>query len=130
MSAEVRAKPVLSTEIEQFSRDLAEAGITRGMVVAFAANQPALPNAEVLEQIAQERGVLMTTVSNIRDMLLSAFAWNTQPLPEVLAEFPGRVSARLQDIDADIATIRRWEELMQVETDSTPPMSSELRLFS
>jgi SacI restriction endonuclease len=119
VSAEVRAKPVPRTEVEQFARALAEARITRGIVVALAANQPALPVAELVEQLARQRGVLLTIITSLDDLLFTAFAWSPKPLPEVLAEFPRRVSERLGGIDADATTIRRWEELVQPETATT-----------
>ena len=130
-SAEVRAKPVPVTEIRQFARDLAEAGITRGMIVALAPNQQPLSISEIVDGIAQEHGVLMTIVDNVRELLLSAFAWSARPLSEVLAEFPRRVSDRLQGIAADPATIDRWAELvLPVASEDDATMSGTLELWA
>lgn len=111
--AEVRAKPVVATEIAQFARALAESGITRGLVVALAPNQPMLAIAEIVDEIARERGVLITVTESVDDLLLSSFAWSTKPLSDLLSEFPLRVSERLQGINAEAATIREWAELVQ-----------------
>ncbi|MGH7965819.1 MAG: restriction endonuclease, SacI family [Candidatus Binatia bacterium] len=129
VSAEVRAKPIPRTEVEQFARALAEAGITRGMIIALAPNQPDFAASELVEQLARERGVLMTITTSIYDLLLTAFAWSPKPLPEVLAEFPRRVSERLRGIDAEARTVRRWEDLVQTETVPAQSTTDLLGLF-
>ncbi len=113
VSAEVRTKAMPATEIEQFARVLADAGITRAMAVVLAANQPDLPYIELAERLATDHGVLVTVIDNVDDLLLTAFAWSTTPLPQVLVEFPERVSVQLRDIDATHATIQRWAELVE-----------------
>ena len=129
VSAEVRAKPVPRTEIEQFARALAESGITRGIVVALAANQPALPITELMEQVARERGVLLTITTSVDGLLFAAFAWSPKPLPEVLADFPRKVSERLRGIDVEATTVRRWEELVQPDGSQNNQQPALSRTF-
>lgn len=117
VSAEVRAKAMSSTEVEQLARALARAGITRAMAVALASDQPKLPHVEIAERLATEYGVLTTIIDSVDDLLLNAFAWSTKPLPDVLAEFPGRVVARLQSIDADRSTVERWVKIIRASED-------------
>ena len=130
LSAEVRAKPIPQTEIEQFARDLAEASINRGMVVALSPNQEELPYAAIAEHVARDRGVLLTCIVRVDDLLLTAFAWSPKPLSEVLGEFPNRVSERLRGIDADRATVQRWEELVQFEPEEAQPDHFSVALFA
>lgn len=115
LSAEVRAKPMPATEIEQFARVLAQAGVTRSMAVVLAPNQPKLPYSDIAERLATELGVLTTVIDNVDDLLLTAFAWSPKPLPEVLAAFPDRVAQRLRSIDANRATVERWMALIRGE---------------
>lgn len=112
VSAEVRTKPMPVTEIEQLANVLARAGITRGMAVVLAPSQPKLSYAELAAHVATAHGVMVTVIDNVDDLLLTAFAWNTKSLPEVLNVFPERVSAQLGSVGAEHATIERWAELV------------------
>jgi hypothetical protein len=111
LSAEVRAKPMPATEIEQFAHSLAEAGITRAMAVVLAANQPRIAS-ELTERLAMDYGVLTTVIDNVDDLLLTAFTWSTRNLRDVLNEFPERVSERLRSIAVEKSTLERWSTLL------------------
>lgn len=118
VSAEVKDKPISPGEIEQFVAALAVAEIARGMVVAIASSQPRFDYSMLVDRMSQERGVLLTVLVSVEDLLLTAFAWSPMPLPEVLAQFPEAASKRLQDIEVEQSTLRQWAELVSPAADT------------
>lgn len=113
LAAEVRAKPMSISEVMRFSRSIADAGISRGMVVAMAPSQSPLPRSEVRTQALREHGVFISVVESAEELLLGALAWSSRPLGSLLEGFPELMARRLEEIEVAPASTRRWAELCQ-----------------
>lgn len=111
LSAEVRQKPVLDTDIHQFAASLASAKIQRGMVAALAPGQPTLPRDGLVRAAWSHHQVLMTILFGTAEVLLGAFLWGSRPLDEQLLSFPARMLERLDELEVSDQGQRAWVNL-------------------
>ena len=72
-------------------------------------------DAEVLRlsrEAWKETGVFVTVYTQFSDILLDALAWSRRPLPQLLAEFPKDVVARLTQLEVKTSSMALWGELV------------------
>jgi SacI restriction endonuclease len=111
LSAEVRQKPVLDTEILQFAATLNSAGIRRGMVAALAPGQPSLPRDDLLRAAWTQSEVLLTLLCGPSEVLLGALLWGGRRLEDQLFHFPVRMLERLDELEVSHLGQQSWADL-------------------
>jgi hypothetical protein len=110
VAVEVRAKPITYSDAVHFVRSVAAAGFPHAMIAGLEG-----VDAEVLrlsEEVWQETGVFVTVYTEFADILLDALAWSRRPLPQLLAEFPKNVVARLIQLEVKTSSMALWGELV------------------
>ena len=114
-SAEVRTKTITVQEIEQFAGALTKSEISRGMIVALSPRQIRLETGRISASVARDFGVLLSVFDSIEELIVTAFAWSSRSLTELLLDFPSSVGHRLRAVDASATTIERWVSLLGFE---------------
>ena len=110
VAVEVRAKPITYSDAVHFVRSVAAAGFPHAMIAGLEG-----VDAEVLrlsEEVWQETGVFVTVYTQFSNILLDALAWSRRPLPQLLAEFPKDVVARLIQLEVKTSSMALWGELV------------------
>lgn len=111
LAVEVRAKPVKASEVRRFTHAVAEEKVAHCMVLAFSPDQPPLTGTGLEAEALEDLGILLDIYESPAMLLRLGLSWSTRPLPEVLADFPGRMKERLTEIEVRTSTIERWAEL-------------------
>jgi SacI restriction endonuclease len=113
LSAEAKQKVVTDATITQFVARVATANIARAIYAALSTKQPLL-DANALERAALERhGVLLTVLTNPRELLRAAFLWTSLSLETALAEFPGLLAKRLVDFGCATSSGEEWAAMVK-----------------
>jgi hypothetical protein len=112
LAVEVRAKSVPSTEVEGFVDACRLANIDRAfMVVLWPAHQ-VLPAPTLRQKALTERGVLLTIIEKVEDLLLDVFGWCDLDLADALRIFSAAVLDRLKEIEVPDESLARWVTLI------------------
>jgi hypothetical protein len=110
LSAEVKQKPVADHQVLGFVDALRSAGISHGMYVAIAPDQPAL-HWDALVLKAAALGVSLSCFTSTAALLAAALAFS--PSSGVLLErLPERLMARLRDVDATRESQEEWARVV------------------
>lgn len=108
LAAEAKQKVVSPSEVLQFADRLATAGIGKGLYLAIAPNQPALPTAELTGQVASRHGVALIVITDPSDLLTAALIWSSSGLEGGLHHFPSSFMERLVEFDCSQDGINEW----------------------
>lgn len=108
LAAEAKQKPVVPSEILQFSDRLATAAIGKGLYLALAPHQPDLGSLDLSTQIASRHGVAMSIITDVEELVTTALIWSRVGLDTGLSQFPALLMRRLVEFDCDQAGIDEW----------------------
>ena len=115
LAVEVRGKPVTVTELEQFVRSVAGAGIGRAMLVVDSVNHTSLSSVPTVAQLEDRYDVLVTIIESISDFLRWAFSWSGQSVGYVVSQFPDIMHKRMVEIEVRETELQRWINLFSEE---------------
>jgi hypothetical protein len=110
LAVEVRQKVVTVGDASAFAGSLESKGVANGLVVVLDRSGKHVPldRDEVLAKAESDYGVLVNVIEGVTELLAAAVAWAGRPVDEILRELPSAVAQRLDEIEADAASIRRW----------------------
>jgi len=110
VAVKVRAKTVTYSDAAYFVRSASSAGFPHALIAGLDS-----VDAEVQRlsrEAWKETGVFVTVYTQFSDILLDALAWSRRPLPQLLAEFPKDVVARLTQLEVKTSSMALWGELV------------------
>lgn len=113
LAVEVRQKVVTYQEAMQFAAALRAGEIAAGMIVMLDRRQERLDERRLLKEAESEHGVFLTLAHGVLDVLANASVWCGRSLAVVLAEFPRRMLARLEEIEVSEQGQQTWSELFE-----------------
>jgi SacI restriction endonuclease len=111
LAVEVRQKPVSHVEALQFAESLRKSDARTGLVAMLDPDQPQLDPYALMVDAETMQGVALHVAYGVWDLLIAATVWSGKPLNAVLADFPRRMLARLNEIDASQDGVEHWARL-------------------
>ena len=111
LSAEVKQKPVVASEILQFTGRLARTSVARGLYAALSTNQPPLDSRAIEARSLEDNGVLLTVISEPERLLHAALLWSGDSLDLCLARFPKAMGRLLVAFGCRAAASEEWAAL-------------------
>lgn len=112
VACEVRSKPVLENDIQDFLDKVIAAGFPEAVVAALGPSQPDIDCPSLSEGAWHRRGLLLVIHTSYAELLIDAMAWSRRPLDDSLRRLPELVDSRLQQLEARPATRQRWRDLI------------------
>lgn len=123
LAVEVRAKNVPSTEVEGFVSACHQAAIERAFMVILWPSHQALSVDMLRQKSLDEKGVLLTIIEQVEDLLLDVFGWADLALPVALRIFVISTLERLKEIEATEESLAQWVALLGELRSSAPEES-------
>lgn len=108
MAVEVRQKVVTYEEALQFAESLRKGEVATGLVAMLDRAQAEFDPYDLLVDAERLHGVALNTAYGVQDVLLAAAVWCGRSLDHVLSEFPKRMLARLEEIEASPEAVSAW----------------------
>ncbi|XVV10948.1 restriction endonuclease, SacI family [Actinoplanes sp. CA-131856] len=108
LAAEAKQRPVLPSEIWQFSQRLAAKGIGKAVYAALAPAQPHINATKMSLSVVEEHGIGLDIYTSSIDLLRSAVLWAPASLQECLGRFPNLLAQRLSDFHCDASSQQEW----------------------
>jgi SacI restriction endonuclease len=113
LCAEVKHRPFSPTEILLFTRKLAAFGTHRAVVIALQQEGQLLDEADIQGKALNLHGVFLVLFGSAGAFLRDAMQFGKADLPELLALFPARCLARLEELEVSDKRRVKWAALFQ-----------------
>jgi hypothetical protein len=116
---EVRQKVVSYPEALQFAARLQDANVMAGLIVMLSPGQPEIDAFKLLENAEKRYGIVLGIAYSVHSLFMSAITWSGKPVSTVQAGFPGRMLARLEEIDSSRSGIKEWTRIFATRDRSS-----------
>lgn len=108
---EVKDKLTTKSDVQLFAKKCVDMGARDAAYVMVAAGQAALDEAE-LQQWAAGFGIGLTLFNGWSSIIPQALFWSPAPKPDAAVAAALRIRERLVGVEAEPASVQRWEALV------------------